>query len=701
MIHRLFSLIFLALLAGLPVSAQPSERMAEVKLIAERNQVVAGEGFFAAFDMKLKPGWHVYWRNPGDSGLPPEPIWDDRSSKMVGDFLWPAPHELVILENELLDYGYSDRLVLPFRVAIPEDAETAVRFSGVLRYLICKEICIPEEAAFSLSLLVGERPIVNQAGGELIGEWIAKAPTGFEGEACFVAKDDAPWSLSLASDALRSAPAYARFFPYNNEIKHASEQPVSAGLEGITLGLTPDPAPTLGNTLDGVLVTETGNGARQNYRVSAPLCETALVGTQAVDLPGRASRPINLFAIAGLALMGGLILNLMPCVLPVLSIKAFGLVNAATQEDGAQQLRAHGIWYTVGVLLSFLVIAAVFVSLRAAGEFLSIGFQLQYPVMVSALALLMFVIGLWLLGMFELGGSLQNVGGGLATKSGSVGAFFTGVLAALVGAPCIGPFLGVALGVVIEQPAGAVFLVFGLVGLGFALPFLVLSFVPGLHKRLPKPGVWMERLKQFFAFPMFLTAIWLLSVLGQQAGLDAVVWTAAGAALIAFGIWLLKIAGGSWRGLSLALGGLFMVLGLAAAFHSALSTEPARDQGNKAYAGSYESEAWSEARVEELLVEGRGVFVDFTASWCATCQVNKFTTLTKPTVQQAFLDNDIVFMVADFTTRRDNIAAALRKHERPGVPMYLYYAPGSRNPRVLPELLSQGLIMDIVNGPAD
>ncbi len=706
MFRRLLSLLLvLCFMHGFAHAQPQGQRQADVTLISERNVAQAGETFFVAFDLKIKPNWHVYWRNAGDSGLPPEIFWAEGQAPDVGPFIWAAPHEQEVLANEIMNYGYSDQLVLPFSVTVPIGADIGdtVDLAGTLEYQICDDVCIIEREDFSLSLPVGAEPWINKANGQLIADWIAKAPISFEGDARFIGQnEDASWALSLAAPQLALPANYIRFFPYQNEIKHAATQPVSYGDGGITLTLTPGYKPELGQRVDGVLVVERAGGETEAYEVSAPIGSSPLAGTigRTGGISGSgASGSFNLFAIAGLALLGGLILNLMPCVLPVLSIKAVGMVQVATQGDRAH-MRAHGIWYTIGVVVSFIVIAGIFLALRAAGELVSLGFQLQFPVIVAVLALVMFAIGLWLLGMFELGGSVQNVGGGLAAKQGKSGAFFTGVLAAVVGAPCVGPFLAAALGAVITRPAPTVIFVFFLIGLGMALPFLLLSFAPGLHRFLPKPGAWMDRLKQFFAFPMFLTAAWLLSVLGQQAGINAVMWTVVGATLIAFGVWALNSSGGKLKLIASGFGALMLLAGIALPVRASLSGSPASAGIVQAYSGDYASEVWSTARVDALLDEGRGLFIDFTATWCATCQVNKLTTLKKASIQKAFADNNITFMVADYTTRDDAITAEIQKHNRPGVPMYLYYAPGSRTPKVLPQVLSTGLIMDeISNSP--
>ena len=311
--------------------------------------------------------------------------------------------------------------------------------------------------------------------------------------------------------------------------------------------------------------------------------------------------------------------------------------------------------------------------------------------MVAVLALAAFVLGLWLLGVFEAGGSLQNIGSGLAGRSGAVGAFATGALAATAGAPCVGPFVGASLGAVLERPAPEVFFIYLMLGLGMALPFLILSFVPGLAGYLPRPGAWMERVKQFFAFPMFLSAAALLFVLGDQAGTGAVAWLVMGAALLAFGIWLVKIAGGRLRPMGLALGALAILGGLALPIATARTLEPGQ-AGSTAYAAKYETEPWSPARVSELTSQGRGVFVDFTATWCMICQANKRTTLTQPDVLAAMDAANITFLVADFTNKDPAIAEELQRRGRPGVPMYLLYAPGAADPVLLPQTLSPALM---------
>lgn len=676
---------------GRPIVAQPVDGgHARVELISERDGVQPGETFFAAFDMSIDTGWHVYWRNPGDAGLPPRVSWAGEATVPTGEFIWPIPKELAVVEGQIMDYGYDERLVLPFPVNVPEDATGEIELAGRLDYLICEDICIPESVDFSLKIPVNSSSLVNEPNGKLIADWIDRTSVRLDGESCLTEEGEA-WRLSIASPEVAKPGSRIRFFPYENEISHSAVQTAEFGERGASIGLAPGYAQTFPDALSGVVVVENVDGSRAGYELTAPACAVPLSATSGLSLvEPQVVEPVGLVLISLLALAGGLVLNLMPCVLPVLSLKAFGMVETAARGD-ASKLRAHGWFYTGGVLVSFLAIGATFVALRSTGELLSLGFQLQYPVVVALLALLMYVIGLWLFGAVSFGTSVQGIGNDLATKNGASGAFFTGVLAAFVGAPCIGPFLGVALGAVIGQPAAIVMLVFGLVGLGLALPFLLLSHVPGLSKRLPKPGAWMERLKQVFAFPMFLTAIWLLSVLGSQVGLGPVMWTLVGAVFIRFAAWLVT---GRSRGITAIAGFILAGAGVTLAVWASLVAVPYKGSASAVAQSSYADETWSPTNVAERLANGQGVFVDFTATWCATCQVNKLTTLRSKRVRDGFARADIVFMVADYTNRDPQIAEELEKRGRAGVPLYLLYDPGDAEPAILPQLLSEALVLD-------
>lgn len=699
MMMRILASLFATLLLGTPVpaSAAPVDGgHARVELIAERSSVLPGETIMAALKMEMDPGWHVYWRNAGDAGLPPQLIHRDTSTLpggAIGDFVWPVPHLLPVVEGEIMDYGYSSKVILPFALMIPADASGPVRLDVLADYLICKDICIPESAEVSVALDIGE-PVPNILHGSMISDWIARAPTPFAGQAR-LDTSATPWKLSLRGAPGLSRDAALRFFPFAHEISHPAQQPASFGADGATLSLTPAGPGVPDGPLEGVLVIEQPDGSRAGYELTAEqgaiFDNTAGLAAIGSGKSGAGGRMTGLLSLAFFALIGGLILNFMPCVLPVLSIKAMGMVTAAASGH-ASELRSHGIWYTTGVLASFAALAATIIAVRAATGSATLGFQLQNAPTVAILTLIMFAIGLWLMGLFDLGASIQNTGSALARRNGAAGAFFTGVLAAVVGAPCVGPFLGAALGAVMGQSAAAILVVFLAMGLGLALPFLLLSFMPGLQRLLPKPGKWMQTLRQFFAFPMFLTAAWLLSVLGALAGHDAVAWTAAGATAIVFAIWLGRRGGAAARvAAAVILAAGFAYPAIRAAAPGAIGGTPT------AYAARFETEAWSPERVAELTAEGRPVFVDFTATWCATCQLNKLSTLKTNAVQQAFAEANVAFLIADFTRKDPVIAAELKLRERAGVPMYLWYAGGTTEPEILPEILSKDLVIGLLD----
>lgn len=710
-------LVFLAI--ALPGRAQPVDGgQALVELISAQTSAQPGDTVTLALKLEMDPGWHVYWRQPGDAGLPPQIIWDETSTATFGEFEWPIPELLPVVPNQIMDYGYSDIVVLPFEATLPADATGSYTFTGVADYLICEEVCIPESAPVKLSLDIGAPAQSANAG--LIMQWQDKTPVAFGGDVA-LNRGEEGWTLSLAPAApAQLKDAGIRFFPYDHHIVHSAAQPFTHGDAGACIALTEATDGFDTSTVpEGIIIATASDGSRTGYRITAgdgdffpgtcsarPVVpETTEAGIGSGDyteggIDPKTGNPVspgsgggfNLFAILPFAFLGGLILNLMPCVLPVLSIKALGMTHAAASGH-THELRLHGLAYTAGVILSFLALAGAFLVVRSALGTASLGFQLQHAPTVIVLSLIVFLIGLWLIGMFELGTSIQNTGSGLAAQQGSAGAFFTGVLAAVVGAPCVGPFLGASLGAVIDQPASTVFLTFGVLGLGMALPFLLLSFAPVLQKWLPKPGAWMETLKQFFAFPMFITAAWLLAVLGALTDYYVVGWTIAGATAITFGIWVWQnLPEGGLRPAMQGLGALALICGLIAPVAQAMRPAPAPVTAD-AIVGD-----WSPAYVEELLDEGHGIFVDFTAVWCVTCQANKATTLSRTDVKMAFAENNVAFLTADFTKRDPVIADELALRQRPGVPMYLYYAPGEREPQILPEVLTPGLVIGLVNG---
>jgi thiol:disulfide interchange protein DsbD len=715
----------------------------EASLISERTVVRPGDTFLVGLRLSMDPHWHIYWRTPGGPGLPPDIRWTLPEGAAVGPFLWQPPH-MMPLEG-LMQYGFDGDFVLPFEVTVPRTLAPGDVFAAdaLASWLICKDLCVPEETAFSVSWPVAAAQETDATGAEQIADALSRVPP----RASFaVTKTEAAegWTFSAAGPELKAAlvagVGSARLFPYGEEVDHNRPQKLAVGAEGLTLTLTRAASIPDDQGLAGVLVLEpaTPGGPRLAWEVAPTATDGPLPGTSGTargsdqdwlaatggklgggegtggtgttsggqSLPPGAgmSLPV-LMAALGAALLGGLILNLMPCVLPVLSIKALSLVKTAHGAPGAA--RAEGLAYLAGVVLCFVAIGGVLLALRSAGQFAGLGFQLQNPAVVAGLTLLMLLIGLNLAGLFEIGQSLTATGQGLTERTGTTGAFFTGLLAAVIGAPCVGPFMATAVGALITQSWPIVLLTFAVIGLGMALPVVALSFSPALRRFVPKPGAWMERFKQVLAFPMFLTAVWLLWVLAGLAGPDAVIGTVTAAVALAFGLWLWGVvqqsaAEGAWGWAGRFAGGLAVLAAFGFAVHGASLTAPPALAGTTATAAggagatNVESIAWSPETQTALLAEGRPVFVDFTARWCITCQVNKRTSLTHPDVQAAFVASNVAFLIADWTDNNSLIGEELARHGRAGVPLYLFYPAGGTTPVVLPQMLSPQLVVDTV-----
>jgi thiol:disulfide interchange protein/DsbC/DsbD-like thiol-disulfide interchange protein len=673
-----------------------------VSFLAPAQSVAAGDTITVGLQFDVAPGWHIYWKNPGDSGLPARIDWArSEGATGTGIHTWPAPHEQPL--DGLMNYGYEGEVVMLFDVTIEGDASGSITLDADVSYLICLDICIPEDVKLRLSLPVTDETRPDTANLAALDAARAAFPGTFTGNAT-LERGEMSWTLALEGEQATAfaKASHVRFFPDDHQIEHPPTQPLSIADEGIVLGLTPAAGFGKDGPLTGVIVAEFEDGRRTGLEVSArPGGMPDWVASAVAAGPGGDGAIVDggMRAASGtlmglgtallLALIGGMILNLMPCVLPVLSLKAIGLAQAAAKGE-ASHLRLHGLAYIAGVVISMLVLAGVLISLKLAGESAGIGTQLQYPPIVAIFAILIFLVGLNLYGLFEIGGSLVGVGGNLAQKQGLPGAFFTGVLAAALGAPCIGPFLGAASGWALGQSAPVILLFFAVMGLGLALPFALISFAPGLQKLLPKPGMWMVRLRQFFAFPMFATAIWLVWVLAinPSAGPNAVAATLLAALLITMAIWIFQSLGEKrsvFRYAAMGLAGVALIGGTALAV-----------TGTTYRPSNLNVIEWSPDAVTEARADGRAVFVDFTAAWCVTCQSNKITTLRNGKVVDAFADHNVAFMEADWTDRNDLIAAELEKYGRAGVPLYLYFPEAGGDAQVLNQILSPNYVVGIV-----
>ncbi|MFN3611639.1 protein-disulfide reductase DsbD family protein [Tepidimonas sp.] len=687
-------------LAGLPAASgtagTPGERArtdyAQVQLLVHAPQgVAAGRPLWLGLRIEHAPQWHTYWHNPGDSGLPIELNWTLPEGVQAGAIQWPTPRKFPL--GDLANYGYDGTVLLPVPVTLPagwQGASLPVQLHAT--WLICRRECVPEEATLRLELST-DGPIVQHA-AEFEAAWAA-APRALPQARAELRVDEA--GLHVRADGL---PADWRgqtleFFPETANLI-APGAPWTQGWDGevwrATLPFHPYRSEAVPRLALVLACAETGHGpASAGVRLEADVqgAWPAVAEPDAPPPPAPAPAiaagtggPTTLgltLALLG-ALAGGVILNLMPCVFPVLAIKVM-----AFQAHGADA-RAHrlgGLAYTAGVVLSFLALGALLLALRSAGEAVGWGFQLQNPWVVAGLTVLFTFIALNLAGLFELRQLAPSGLAGLQLRHPLADAFLTGVLATAVASPCTAPFMGASLGLAVTLPAPAALAVFGALGLGMALPYLAASWWPGLARRLPRPGPWMETFRQAMAFPMLAAAIWLLWVLGQQSGIHG----AAALLLLLLALaWVLWALGRRAR--ALAALGVLALLALGWSVGPAVVRE-AEVAATRAPASPADGawEPWSAPRQAELLAAGRPVFVDFTAAWCVTCQVNKAAVLGDAAVLRDAEEAGIALLRADWTRRDAAITQELARLGRSGVPVYVLHVPG-RAPQVLTEVLS-------------
>jgi thiol:disulfide interchange protein DsbD len=710
-VTRLLKLILvLAILcAPSPAAAQDgrvqrTERIA-AELVPMSQWAAPGSTAIVAVRQDIEPGWHTYWRNPGDSGGATTLTWTLPAGSRAGAIVWPLPERQRI--GALVNYGYSGEVYLPVPVEIPAGARpgSALPLRIEALFFVCSdEMCVPETLTLSLDLPVrdGAAPLDGRHGAA-IQRIVETAPRPAGVEARIALRDGAAVLTAAGGPLTGRDPGPSYFFPFEPRvINHAAAQSGRYGPDGLTLALTPGADFAEGAAVGGVLSTALG-AFEITARPGPPLAGTSGSGELAPapegGRPAAGGPQISLsgFVQAALfALLGGLILNLMPCVFPILAMKAAALAGAA--HDPARA-RRDGLAFLAGVLTTFLLLAGVLLALRAAGEAAGWGFQLQSPAVIAGLALLMLAVGLNLSGVFHVGGGVQGVGSGpLSRLNGAAAAFLTGVLAVVVAAPCTAPFMAVALGSALLMPWPMALAVFLMLGLGLALPYVLVSLTPGLLSRLPRPGPWMERLKGLLAFPMYGAALWLAWVFSRQAGGDALGLLFIAGLLLALAGWLLGVAqterarGRRWRLAALA-GLAALILAVAGAVMAArLPPEPSATPG--APGRGLASTPWSPAAVEAALAEGRPVLVNFTADWCVTCKINEAGALTSARTTEALRAADAVYLVGDWTLRDDAITAELERHGRSGVPLYLLYTPGEAQPRTLPQLLTEGVVVE-------
>ena len=652
--------------------------------------VTAGKPVWVGLQIAHQPEWHTYWKNSGDSGLPTLLEWQLPAGITAGDIAWPTPKKISI--GTLVNYGYENTVLLPVPLTVAKDfSGTQLDIKLKAAWLVCKKECIPQEGDFVLSIP-------------------AKSSTALQGNVFQAAFDAAPKPLAAGASqievsgktikvALSGLPASLTgktlaFFPETGSvIEPAAEWTQSWQGQVWTAQI-----PLSGQRTESPTVMPVVVGLKDaSYRIEAPVkgdwpkvaaaalvppaLEAALkANATSGAAPIQAPTTSLTFWVALLgALVGGMILNLMPCVFPVLAIKVVSFVKVKDQRTRV----TTGLAYTAGVTLSFLALGALLLGLRAAGEQLGWGFQLQSPAVVAGLAVLFTLLGLNLAGLFEFGNFLPSRVASLQAKNPTVDSFLSGVLATAIASPCTAPFMGASLGYAVGLPAVQALAVFAAIGLGMALPYLAASAIPAVANMLPRPGAWMVTFKQLMAFPMFATVVWLVWVLGQLSGIDGAGALLGVLVLMTLAIWALTLKG-RVRAVIATFSIAFFALFIWAT-GSNITKVQANQAASDTLPGSWQ--AWEPGRVEQLTSSGQSVFVDFTAAWCVTCQYNKKTTLSNAAVLADVAAKNVVLLRADWTRRDPAITAALAQLGRSGVPVYVIYKSG-RAPVVLSEILS-------------
>ncbi len=653
-----------------------------------------GRSVWVGLQIQHKPEWHTYWKNAGDSGLPTQLQWTLPAGVSAGVIHWPLPQKIRI--GTLANYGYEGTVLLPVQLTIGPEFKPGLLSDAIdvqldAAWLVCKTECIPEEGRFALKIPV--RSSTAGQGAAFDAAW-RSAPTDLPPGSAGTLKVDGQ-TLALSVPGLPAAwqGRQLSFFPETAEVIETAadwQQTWDGNTWSARIPLSPQRSSS--PMVMPVVLALDGQGRRIELPVSGSWPQGRAVASESTALrdalgarPGTGAATldapaasIGLWAALLGALIGGLILNLMPCVLPVLAIKVLGFARHA---DDRSAHRINGLAYTAGVLLSFMALGLLMLSLRSAGESLGWGFQLQNPAVVATLALLFTLIGLNLAGVFHFSQVVPSSLAEFQPRHPVVDAFFTGVLAVAIASPCTAPFMGASLGLAVALPPLQALAVFAMLGLGLALPYLAASFIPAVARALPRPGQWMDTLKKFMAFPMFATVAWLVWVLGQQSGIDGAGALLALLVAVAFVAWALALAGRARLiagGVSLAL-----LLALGWSLGPAVTTPAPVTQ----HTGDGLWQAWAPGKVEQILATGQPVFVDFTAAWCVTCQYNKQTTLSNPQVLADLAERKVKLLRADWTRRDPAITAALQQLGRNGVPVYVLYQDG-RAPLVMSEILS-------------
>lgn len=658
--------LFSVLLMLCSVSVMAQDKQVTLDVFPSVTAVEKGGSFDIVIRQNIVDEWHTYWVNAGDSGEPMTIKWDVINDVTYSDISEPTPKRIEYAP--LVNFGHEGAPLFKQTISVGDNYKgSELNIAGRAMWLVCEEICIPEEQNISISIPVNNNGTAINA--KLFAEAQSKMPTPVDWKTTYTRSGN-EFTLNVDVPAT-----------HHNQMTDVEIYPFDWGLIQTTSSIMADindggvnfsgvaDTRDLGELITSSFVIKTSDKA---YEVNAKLSNTT-------------GESQSLFFILIFAFVGGLILNLMPCVFPVLSMKAMSLVQLSDKER--KHTRASGLAYTAGIILSFVAIAGTLIVLKGAGESIGWGFQLQNPFVVTGLATLLFMLGLNLMGLFEISGRFTNAGSNLTSGHSTRASFFTGVLATLVATPCTAPFMASAIGYALTQNAFIGLTVFAMLGFGLAFPYLLLTFVPACQKIMPKPGAWMDTFKQALAWPMFASAIWLIWVLAQQAGDLAIIYILGLFLAITFIVWFFKKTSSTiWR----VIVGAFLI-GTFIGYSSILS--PKSDTNY---------EAFDNTKLEEILIENpdQAIFTNMTAAWCITCLVNERTSLSDTDVVDAFANNDILYMKGDWTNRDEAITKYLEFHGRNGVPLYVYYAPAQNGvrgePIILPQILTPTIIMETI-----
>jgi thiol:disulfide interchange protein DsbD len=684
----------------------------ELELMSELPVLVPGVPQTLGLRLRPASGWHTYWKMGGDSGEPTElENWQAPEGTRIGELQFPAPHWLPFYETDLVNFGYEEEVLLPIEVTLPIDfPEESAAFSAVASWNVCEQICIPGEQVLNLNI-----PVAGTQNQDLADPLFAATrlllPETKHDITSMIASAGTRVSFGFESNTGvfdRASDAY--FFPTQRRILKPGPLRQVALSDNLAQITHEKPRRMLDDlsAVYGVLVLEEEDGERTSFEFADPAIDAgSSVISPGFSAGGESEGSVYLesgLADVGLymffAFLGGLILNLMPCVFPVLSMKALSFAKNIDASRTKQRL--DGLAYTIGVISAFLALATVLIILRAGGEQIGWAFQFQQPWFLAVITYIFFILALSLSGVFEIGTSLMGAGSGLAQKEGYTGSFFTGVLATTVATPCTAPFMGPALGFALTQPWGIAMLVFVALGFGMALPILLLSYLPTLSRFLPKPGSWMETFKQFMAFPLYASSLFFLWVLGNQVGTTGMTLVLGVCLLLAFTVWLYQ------RRNSMAFFGRMLNYGFAIASISvalyllqtpflSVSRESGESAVNAFEGVDRDFEEFSAAKLADLRAAGRPVFVNMTADWCITCLANEQTSLGTERVKNVMRDEGITYLKGDWTNEDPEITTILEEFNRPSVPLYLYYPPHGE-PEILPQILTPGTLVEVFGG---